>query len=383
MKAWHAAIAALVFLIPQASTAADDLAGAARELARKTSAWSRGPVTATYRNLSSLPDAQLTVARQEFERAIAGPPEGAPVEAKITLSENVSQFLLVEEARRGDENQVWIAGWPRAERPAASGNAVTLEKRLVWEQDEPILDLAFAAEGMLVLTPTQLVWRRAQGSPQALSLESKIRVRDPRGRLRLMGDRVQAFLPGVVCNGLVQTALAVECHASDEPWVLESGSRAILLANFAANRNYFDGRVVMQNGLRRSVARFFSAAAFEETGGLSWLVTLVDGKTQILDASFDPAGEIAGWGSDIAGLGASCNGGSPILATRPGDADEPDAVQAFTIVNRTAVPVAPPVPFPGPVTALWSSSSGSVLAVSRDPATSRYAAYVLTMVCNR
>lgn len=383
MKAWHAAIAALVFLIPQASTAADDLAGAARELARKTSAWNRGPVTATYRNLSSLPDTQLTVARQEFERAVAGSPEGAPIEARITLSENVSQFLLVEEARHGDENQVWIASWPRAERPPASGNAVTLEKRLVWEQDEPILDLAFAAEGMLILTPTQLVWRRAQGNPEALSLEPKIRVRDPRGRLRVTGDRVQAFLPGVVCNGLVQTALAVECHASDEPWVLESGSRAILLANFAADRNFFDGRVVTQNGLRRSVARFFSAAAFEESDGLSWLVTLVDGKTQILNSAFDPAGEIAGWGSDIAGLGASCNGGSPILATRPGDADEPDAVQAFTIVNRTAVPVAPPVTFPGPVTALWSSSSGSVLAVSRDPATSRYAAYVLTMVCNR
>jgi hypothetical protein len=383
VKAWHAAIAALVLLIPQASTAADDLAGAARELARKTSAWNRGPVTATYRNLSSLPDTQLSVARQEFERTIAGPPDGAPIEARITLSENVSQFLLVEEARRGDENQVWISGWPRAERPPALANAVTLEKRLVWEQDEPILDLAFAAEGMLVLTPTQLVWRRAQGSPQALSLDPKIRVRDPRGRLRVTGDRVQAFLPGVVCNGLVQAALAVECHASDEPWVLESGSRAILLANFAADRNYFDGRVVTQNGLRRSVARFFSAAAFEEAGGLSWLVTLVDGKTQILDASFDPAGEISGWGSDIAGLGSSCNGGAPVLATRPGDADEPDAVQAFTIVGRAAVPVAPPVPFAGPVTALWSSSSGSVVAVSRDPATSRYAAYVLTMVCNR
>jgi hypothetical protein len=383
VKAWHAAVAAIVLLIPQVSTAADDLAGAARELARKTSAWGRGPVTATYRNISSLPDIQLTAARQEFERAVGGPPEGPAIEARITLSENVSQFLLVEEARRGEETQVWIAGWPRGERPPVSNSGVTLEKRLVWEQDEPILDLAFAAEGTLVLTPTQLIWRRAQGPPQSLPVEPKIRVRDPRGRLRVTGDRVQAFLPGVVCNGLVQTALAVECHASDEPWVLESGSRAILLANFAAGRNYFDGRVVSQNGLRRSVARFYSAAAFEESGGLSWLVTLVDGKTQILDASFDPAGEFAGWGSDVAGLGASCNGGSPILSTRPGDADEPDAVQAFMIVNRAAVPVAAPVPFPGPVTALWSSSSGSVLAVSRDPATSRYAAYTLTMVCNR
>jgi len=383
VKAWHAAIAALVFLIPQASKAADDLAGAARELARKTSTWGRGPVTATYRNLSSLPETQLTAARQEFERAIGGPQEGPTIEARITLSENVSQFLLVEEARRGEETQVWISGWPRGERPRTLNSGITLERRLVWEQDEPILDLAFAAEGMLVLTPTQLIWRRVQGAPQALVVGPKIRGRDPRGRLRVTGDRVQAFLPGVVCNGVVEAALAVECHASDEPWVLESGSRAILLANFAAERNYFDGRVVTQNGLRRSVTRFYSAAAFEETGGLSWLLTLVDGKTQILDGSFEAAGEIVGWGSDIAGLGASCNGGSPILATRPGDADEPDAVQAFAIVNRSAVPLAPPVPFPGPVTALWASSSGSALAVSRDPATSRYAAYALTMVCNR
>jgi hypothetical protein len=383
VKAWHAATAALVLLIPQASIAADDLAGAARELARKTTAWGKGPVTATYRNLSSLPDTQITAARQEFERAIGGPAEGPAVEARITLSENVSQFLLVEEARRGDENQVWISSWPRGQRLTPLTSGITLDKRLVWEQDEPILDVAFAAEGLLVLTPTQLVWRRAQGSPEALAVEPKIRVRDPRGRLRVTGDRVQAFLPGVVCNGLVQAALAVECHASDEPWVLESGSRAILLANFAAERNYFDGRVVLQNGLRRSVARFYSAAAFEESGGPSWLLTLVDGKTQILDGSFERAGEIAGWGSDIAGLGPSCNGASPILATRPGDADEPDAVQAFGIVNRAAVPLGPPVPFAGPVTALWASNSGTALAVSRDPATARYAAYVLTMVCNR
>src|SRR5690349_22082968 len=98
VKAWHAAVAAVLSLVPQASTAADDLPGAARELALKTSGVFRGPVTASYRNLSSLPDSELTRVRREFEAALPAAAEGGPpAEARLTLSENTSQFLLVEE----------------------------------------------------------------------------------------------------------------------------------------------------------------------------------------------------------------------------------------------------------------------------------------------
>ena len=114
-----------------------------------------------------------------------------------------------------------------------------------------------------------------------------------------------------------------------------------------------------------------------------WLLAILDGRTQIFDAWLETVGAIASWGSDIAGTEASCGGGSQVLATRPGDAGEPDAIQAFAIVNRAAAALTAPAEFAGPVTALWPSSATSALAVERDPLTGRYAAYVITVVCGR
>lgn len=384
MKAWLAALAALLFLNSPVCSAADDLPGAARELARKTSGWVRGRVAATYRNLSSLPDSELARVRQEFEAALSGPPEAAPAaEARLTLSENASQFLLVEEARRGDDSQVWITAWRRADRPAASGFGMALDKKLVWEQDDPILDVAVMSDGVVVLSPSGLTVHLSRGGTQQTAAISSAKPwpRDLRGRLRVTGGHVQVFLPGMTCNGALEPALTLECRASDEPWVLESGSRGILLANFAAGRNYFDGRVVLQNGARKSVAPFYTAAAAEDQGNTFWLLALVGGRAQIFDGALEPAGMIPGWGSDLVGINARCGEGSQVLATRPGDANEPDAIQAFSIRNRAAASLAPPVTFAGPITALWPSGPASALAVARDTATGKYAAYVLTMAC--
>ena len=379
VKAWHAAIAAFVFLVPQASTAADDLAGAARELARKTSALSRGSVVATYRNLSSLPDSEITQVRKEFESALVSSSDSAApaVEARLTLSESATHFLLVEEVHKSDESQVWIATWKRADHPGGSVSGVALDKRLIWEQDDPILDAAQAAGKIVVLSPSRIT----VGGQSVAITAAKPWPRDLRGHLRLNGDRIQVFLPGVQCSGSLQPSLSLECRPSDEPWVVESGSRAILLANFAAERNYFDGRIVTQNGLRKSLAPFYSAAAVEEPGGTAWLLAELDGRTEILDRALEPVGTIPSWGSDVAGTSARCGGGSQVLATRPGDASEADAIQAFALVNRTASPLTPPVLFAGPVTTLWTSSPTSVLAVSRDASTGKYAAYEITVVC--
>jgi hypothetical protein len=376
-------MAALVLLAPQASRAADDLPGAARELARQTAGRFRGPIAASFRNLSSLPDAELARARREFEAALTTPAAGEPpAEAHLTLSENPTQFLLVEEVHRGEESQVWIAAWKRSERPAVSVSGVTLERRLIWEQDEPILDVALLGDRMVILAPSKITVQGPGGRQTSVPVTPpKPWPRDLRGRLRTSGGRLQAYLPGMGCSGSVEPAPNLECHASEEPWVLESGSRAIFLGTFAAGRNYFDGRVVAQNGTPKSVAPFYSAAAVEEQGKLWWLLALVDGRTQILDNSFEPVAALSGWGSDVVGIDARCGGGSQILATRPGDANEPDAIQAFGLTNLMPVALGPAVTFPGPVTALWPSGATAALAVARDTATGKYAAYVLTMVC--
>jgi hypothetical protein len=383
-----AALAAILFLFPRFSPAAEELPGAVRELVGRTTAFlgPRVPAKLTYRNISSLADAELAGVRREFEASFSETGEGTPAEIRLTLSENQSQYLLIEEIRRGDESRVWMAGWNRPAAFVASGFGLTMERKLVWEQEEPILDLALSENSMLVLSPTRLTlyerqgdgWQARQSVPLA---PAKPWPRDLHGRLRVTGDRVQVFLPGVECGGTSGGSFSIECHPSQEPWVLESGMRGILLANFAPERNYFDGHVVSQDGSRRTVPPFYAAAAGDDTGGTLWLLALLDGQTGMFNASFEAVGTVPFWGSDIVGVSAPCAGGSQVLATRPGDVNDPDAIQAFSIVNRTANPLAAPLAFGGPVTALWPASTAAALAVASDPATGKYAAYLVTLAC--
>jgi hypothetical protein len=385
----------LSILLPRWAASADNLNGAAQELAWKTAslAGKGAPVSVAWRNQSSLSSGDVARARTVFEAAfresggVLG--ETAPaVEVRVTVSENATDYLLVEEARKGDQRLVWLASWKRTGAPPAPAPAATLEKKLVWEQDEQILDAAFPGGLMLVLSPARLAWFARQNGQWAQSATVALPVpkawpRDLRGRLRVNGPGFQAYLPEMACAGAWQPPVSLDCRPSQEPWVVESGSRDMLLANFAAGRNYFDGRVATQAGVRKSAPPFYSAAAVEAGGKSMWLLALADGRVRLFDASFEPAGEIDSWGSDVAGTEAPCAGGSAVLATRPGDGGQPDAVQAFTIANGAAAALTAPVEMPGPVTALWVSGGTSALAVSKNLSTGKYAAYLLTVACGQ
>lgn len=394
VKRWHAVPAALLFCLQPAARAADDLPGATRELARKTMAFAgRGePVSVAWRNVSSLGAAAYSQARGAFELALRDlgnrVTEVAPVaELHLTLSENQAQYLIVEEARKGDERQLWIASWKRTETaPAINGApSAAIEKKLVFEQPEPILDAYFRESTLLVLSPSKVAlyarennqWELKQSTP----LPQKTWPRDLRGRLRVNGPGFQVYLPGTACTGAIEPGLTLECTPSDQPWVLESGSHALLVAEFAPGRNYFDGRVTIQTGARKTVAPFFSAAAVEDQGRQLWLLAMLDGRTQIVDAAFDPLGGVGPWGSDLAGTEARCGGGSQVLATKPGDAREGDAIRAYSLMNHVPTPLTAPVDFSGPVTALWTSGRDSALAVAHDAETGRYGVWLITVTC--
>src|SRR5262249_3476521 len=108
----------------------------------------------------------------------------------------------------------------------------------------------------------------------------------------------------------------------------------------------------------------------------------VDGKTRLYGAGWEPAGSVEQWGSDIAGLDAPCGSGRQVLATRPGDASEPDAVQAFQMSHGEAVPASAPVTMPGTGTGLWPAAGrASAVVISRDPNPRRYAAFHLSLSC--
>jgi hypothetical protein len=368
VKGWHAALLALPLWFAPPAGAADDLQSAARELGRKTAAASgREPIGVTWATMSSMGPPPLSRAIAVFEATLRESgvriADGAAIQVRLTLSENQAAYLLVEEFRRGDDRQVWIASWQR-EGGGAFGPAVALDKRLLWEQSEPILDVAVFGEGLLVLTPTALI-RTAprQSAPIAVT---KPLPRDIRGRLRLHGETVHVYLPGTSCSGTVEP-LTLSCRASEEPWPIESG-QALLLAGFTGNRNYFDGRVVTQSGLRKTVEPFYSAAAADDM----WIVTMLDGRVGFFDGAMAPAGIKGSWGSDVAASNARCGGAPVVLASKIGEG--PDAVQAYAVLNRAPVPVGAPVTFAGPVTALWPPG----IVVVKGPA---YQAYAVTVNC--
>jgi hypothetical protein len=382
VNGWQAALAALLFLAPRYSAASDDLPGAVKELARKTLAFAgnRVSVDATYRNLSSLPDSDLAQVRREFESALTSGNSPA-LSVRMTLSESAFEYLLVEEARKGDDSQVWIAGWPRSSGERAAGVGTTIDKKLVWEQSDPILDLVIVDSSLVVFSPSQVALYQQRQLRDAKPIPARAWPRDLRGRMRMNGGRLQLMLPGMECSGAVDPQLSLDCRPGEEPWVLESGGRSILLAAYTRDRNYFDGHITLQNGSRRTVSPFYSAAAVEDPGGTSWLLAGLDGHIQIYDASFEAIASIPSWGSDIVGLAGRCGNGSTVLATQAGDDTEPDAVQAYSIVGRTPVALGAPVSFNGPVTALWSATASSALAVVHDAAAGKYSAYVLSLVC--
>jgi hypothetical protein len=388
VNGWFAVLSALLVFLPRDVRAADDLGSAVRELARKTVAYAgRGePVSLSWRNLSSLGSAEFNQARAAFESALresgGRTSDIAPVaEARFTVSENQTQILIVEEVRKGDERQVWIAGWKRSAPSAPSAAGMSLEKKLLWEQEEQILDALPTGDGVIVLTPSRILLRQ-RGATQTLAVTpARPWPRDLRGHLRVSGGGFKASLPGMECSGSLEPALTGECHASDEPWTLDTGARGVLLANFAATRNYFDGRVAAANGIRKTLPAFFSIAPIDEGGKASWVLTLPGGRTQILDGGFELVGSVTGWGSDVAATEARCGGGSQVLATRAGDSREPDTLRAFALVNRAPVPVTDPLDLPGPVTALWSAGGNTAVAVVRDLVTGRFAAYGITVNC--
>jgi len=348
---------------------------AARDLARTiAAAVAHEPVALTVKNLSALSAAETAEIRRtlESELKVAGPPSA---EVQLTISENLTQFLLVAEIHRAGERQVVLESWPRT--PAASGGPppdqparVTLEKKLLWEQDQPILDAAQAGDAMLVLDANRVLLVRGADRQSTPIPATHAWPRDPRGRLSVSDTAFTAYLPGTICRGSTQPQLSLACQDSPDPWLLAPGAIAL----FTPDRNLFTGHIDIEPGGVHDLAPFYSAASV----GDAWIFAAADGRAHVYAHSWDPAGGIEGWGSDIAAVRTPC--GARILATRPTSLAEPDAIQPYDLVSDAPHAAGPPLEFDGPITALWSAGS-SVTAVSRDLQTGRYAAYSLAPNC--
>lgn len=350
-----------------------DLAAAAQDLARTVAAvFSRGAVALDVRNMSSLPaDAAVTV-RHIFESELnVTDPAAAVVE--VTISENLTQFLLVADIKAGLGDKVLIASFPRAAAsvtPATGPPQVTLEKKLVWEQDQPILDAAESGGAWLILDALRVLLVRGEDRQSAPIPATHPWPRDMRGHLTASDAAFTAYLPGTICQGATRPQLSLDCRNSQDPWLIAPCA----LATFAPDRNLFSGRVDFEPGGPRDLPPFYSATP----AGDAWIVAAADGRALVYSATWDSPAVIEQWGSDIAAIATPC--GPRILATRATSLAEDDAIRPYAIADHMPNPSGPALEFSGPVTALWSAAN-SATAISKDLQTGRYAAYSLAPAC--
>jgi hypothetical protein len=346
----------VAILVIAVSGAGQTLADSARSLARKVAA-ALAPgeaVELSVRNGSSMPASDFAGARQALEAEFHG---HGSVTVNVTLSESSTGYLWVAEIVRAGKREAAIIERAPAPQPRASATSpLVVEKKSLWEQEARILDIAPSEGGLAVLDLSGIsVYRQEEGRwnrvKQAPVEILKPWPRDLRGRLTLRNGEMAAFLPGA--------------EAGPE-WPLEIGN-----ARIWGSRNYFTAP---------NLPPFFSAAR----AGDGWILAGVDGRAHLVSATLEPLAVFAGWGSDVARVEAKCARGPLVLATGPGEADEPDEVQAYEIVERQAIPVGAPVEFLGPITEMheWNDGAGSAVAISRNLKTGRYAAFVLTVSCS-
>jgi hypothetical protein len=273
----------------------------------------------------------------------------------------------------------------RPKLPATASTAsIVIDKKLMLEEDERILDLAPTGRGLVVLDAAAVSLYESSGGAWERRLSIRIPVsrpwpRDLRGRLTVQGDAYQAHLPGLACNGNAGGGMSITCR-EESLWPIGTGPRMLGFAQFTAARNFFSGRVVAPNGAEKSVPAFFSAAEFQVRESTGWVLSGVDGRAYIYSTvKNNSAWE--GWGSSMAGIESGCGARSQVFATAPGDDTVPDSVRAYDIVEG-APRSAGEVTFSGPVTELWPAAErGVAFAISRDLKSGRYAAFRLAITC--
>jgi hypothetical protein len=415
----------------------------------------------TVKNISSLGDDDVAQVRRALRAQLRS--RGAHLagskqtnaDVQVTLSENTEGYLWIAEipgpsspiaSSEDAGNSVVMVTAPRRrpdERQPAP-ELLSIRKTRIYQQSDPILDVALLdnsptgpavsqvlggmAARILVLSPESVSlyeqaetpgagsksvrpWRPVQSAPV-----TRLRPwpRDLRGRIIVRPDsRFDAYLPGMKCSGSLEPILTLECHESDEPWPLVGGERqsnaAIADAGeepgayFTPDRNFFDGRVKLDDGREVKMLPFLSlvfmpakSAARAGIPPLSgrippsvtdvpgWVLSGLDGHVVLLNSNAQVVANESGLGSQIVGLPSGCGEGWQMLASQDGDLNELDAVYAFEIVDRKRVPVSGPATFDGPIMELWPLADGSgAIAIARNLQTEAYEAYRLSVSCGQ
>jgi hypothetical protein len=333
--------------------AAQPITEAAAQLAARTSSLlpRHATVSLDLPNLSALPAGEWSTFRNLFEAELrkAGLEiavgTSAEPRARITLSDSARGLLLVAEITSGDSRQIAMLPWSPPPSPEEKPR-ITLTKKLLWAQPEPILDVLLLDSNtqMLVLSASKVASFRLSGDKWTPSATASLLLprpvpRDPRGRIDAVPEGFRVFIAGASCTGSLQPDLKVTCAPGNETWPDAQ-------VRWITDRNELESDAVK--------GPFYTTAQ-----GL--------------------LGGAEGWGSDIAAVEDPCAGGPAVIAS--GAATDHDEVRAY---NSPATPTSEALPLPGPVTALWPAEKlGQVTLVVHNLQTGEYEASRLGLACSQ
>jgi len=335
---------------------------------------------------------QAEIARALIARGVrlSDSPGTSAAKVRVSCLDNLRERACVADLQKGAARTVVAATRPldeRSSRPAS----LSLEVQPLFSQRSPILDAVVVRDDrgdrLFVLDPQSLTryqrgdggWQRvdrqsiATMSPGSPGSPGRLWPRDLRGRLRVDGSRVDAFLPGVVCRSGGDGA-RLACVDEREAWPIGLDNTGI-----EANRNYFH----TPEGLAFvNAAPLGPGDTVDSDANARWIVAAPAGALQLLDASRRSIGTIAS-GDDVVALNAAC-AGPVVLVAASGRGERPDTIRLVRVVHRQLVPVAAPVEMPGRLTALWAApGSATATAVSRDAGAERYDALQIRIGCDR
>jgi hypothetical protein len=284
------------------------------------------------RNISSLNDGEVDGVRQMLVADLSSlglKIKMAPADAQlqVTLSESANDYVWVAEIRRGETSDVVMVSAERGaiKKSSAKRPSLTLQRKLIWEQDARILDfgllLEAAAEGasiLVILEPESIAFYEYRAGEWQLNRGIDIAherpvQRDVRGRIDLQAGKAE--LPGSECAGNFQRPETVTC-------VSTPATKGAALV-----------------GVR---------------------------------------GENA---EDRAMVVPVCGVNDPVLISGPGDWTEPDFIQIYEGSHQRGA-VSQQIQFAGPVLALWASEDGKTArVVSRNLKTGAYEASIVSVSC--
>ena len=296
----------------------------------------------------------------------------------VTCVETIQGRQCAAEIARAGTTAVLFAARP----PLNDGGAgetralVALTVQPVLAQRTPMLDvvelesqlmLVLDVDAVTLLEHTAAGWRPKDAKPLDRVVSWP---RDVRGRLVVVGNGFEAFLPGRSCRGTLDP-FDLACSDGRAPWPL-----GIENDGLADGRNFFTSP---------RVPPFYSVAPVSQPGESAWLVSAVDGGLRLVDSRFHVVGSFAGRGDDVVGLSGECVADQPTVLVGQ---ESPDggggSVRAFELGNGHLVPLANPVSLPGELLALWPARAGSAaLAVVHNLGLDRYEAFLVRLSCAR